>query len=64
MREIEFCMKYDVCARCPLDAYCEYFYKQERGEDDAEDLQDVWSGNRKPLLSSQEELSKDKGQTE
>lgn len=46
-----------------MDAYCEYFYKQERGEEDAEDLQDVWSGSGRSHLSTQKEPSKDRQQT-
>ena len=63
MREIELCMKYDTCKRCPLDAYCEYFYQMEQGGKDAEDLQDVWSGTRRPYMSTQKEPKKDRRQT-
>ena len=29
MREIELCMKYDVCTRCPLNKKCEDEYKKQ-----------------------------------
>ena len=33
MREIELCMKYDTCKRCPLNKRCEAEYnKQDRDE--------------------------------
>lgn len=64
MREIELCMKYDTCKRCPLDSYCEYFYQQNKGDKNAKDLQDVWSGSRGSHMSIQKEPTKDKGQTE
>ena len=28
MREIELCMKYDTCRRCPLNKRCEDEYQQ------------------------------------
>lgn len=62
MREIELCMKYDTCKRCPMDSYCEYFYQQNKGDKNAKDLQDVWSGRRKPYLSTQEEPTKEQRQ--
>lgn len=50
MKEIELCMKYDTCKRCPLNTYCEYLYM---GDKNAKDLQNVWGGKRRPYLSSQ-----------
>ena len=64
MREIEFCMKYWQCKRCPLDTYCEYFYQQNKGGKNAKDLQDVWGGSRGSHMSIQKEPTKEQRQTE
>ena len=34
MREIELCMQYDTCKRCPLNKKCEAEYKQHEKEKD------------------------------
>ena len=64
MRDIELCMKYDTCKRCPLDTYCEYFYQQNKGDKNAKDLQDVWGGKRGSHMSTQKEPTEDRQQTE
>ena len=34
MREIEYCMKYDTCKRCPLNRKCELEIKLAEKKDD------------------------------
>ena len=46
-----------------MDNKCEYLYKQERGEEDAEDLQDVWSGRGRASMSTQKEPTEERRQT-
>lgn len=29
MKQIEYCMHYDVCLRCPKNAKCEYQFERE-----------------------------------
>ena len=52
-------MKYDTCRRCPLNIKCEKLYK---GDNDAENLQDVWSGRGRSHMSTQKKQNKDRQQ--
>ena len=45
MREIELCMKYDTCNRCPLNSKCEEEYRKEMEQKSGE------SGERPSDLS-------------
>ena len=56
MKEIELCMKYDTCNRCPLNKKCEEEYKREMeqksgecGEKEHNNRRKVWEmdGHRK-----------------
>lgn len=40
MREIEFCMKYDVCSRCPLNKKCEEDYNKHLKEKEKKQRQE------------------------
>ena len=33
MREIELCMKYDTCKRCPLNKKCDAEYKKQEKDE-------------------------------
>jgi hypothetical protein len=42
MKDIELCMRYDACKRCPRNKFCEYeFRKQEEAKKHKESKSDT-----------------------
>lgn len=68
MREIELCMRYDTCNRCPLNQRCEEEYQKEMeqksGDIGEKDLSILRCGERESHLSIQEKPTKERGQAE
>ena len=65
MREIELCMKYDTCNRCPLNMKCEEEYQKEMEQKSGEvsgkrpsDLQILRSGSARTPMPTQTKPSK------
>ena len=67
MREIELCMKYDTCNRCPLNQKCEEEYQKEMGQksgdpdgEGSSDLQILRCGSARTPMPTQKEPSKER----
>ena len=61
MKEIELCMKYDTCNRCPLNIKCEEEYRKEMEQksgdrcEGSSDLQILRSSPKRTPMPTQKE---------
>ena len=67
MKEIELCMKYDTCNRCPLNMKCEEEYQKEMEQKSGgkcgkrpSNVQVLWSGSARAYMSAQEKPTKER----